>query len=128
MTNLTEQWNKGKLPEGMYYIEYSGADKIDYWFGNYWEDGWNDSVDEVLAEVPSYEEWRDIKDDLATCDKDLNNVCEQKEELYEENTKLKELLKEAREVLKMVDTYCGDYDSINGFLIVEKINQVLGEE
>lgn len=41
---------------------------------------------------------------------------------------LRKLLKGAREVLKMVDTYCGDYDSINGFLIVEKINQVLGEE
>ena len=48
--------------------------------------------------------------------------------LEEENTKLKELLKDAKNVLKMVDTYCGDYDSINGFLIVEKINQVLGEE
>lgn len=48
--------------------------------------------------------------------------------LRAENTKLKELLKGAREVLKMVDTYYGDYDSINGFLIVEKIAQVLGEE
>ena len=45
--------------------------------------------------VPSYEEWRDLKDDLATCDEDLNNVCEQKEELYEENQRLKELLDEA---------------------------------
>lgn len=48
--------------------------------------------------------------------------------LKEENAQLKELLKDARNVLKMVDTYYGDYDSINGFLIVEKINQALGED
>lgn len=53
---------------------------------------------------------------------------EQLNEAVKEVAKLKKLLKEARNVLKMVDTYSGDYDSINGFLIVEKINQVLGEE
>lgn len=48
--------------------------------------------------------------------------------LEEENTKLKELLKECKEVIKNVDTYYGNYDSTNGFLIVEKINQALGED
>lgn len=38
---------------------------------------------------------------------------------------LKELLRDARNVLKMVDTYCGDNDSINGFLIVKRIDEVL---
>lgn len=38
---------------------------------------------------------------------------------------LKELLKDARNVLKMVDTYYGDYDSTKGFLIVERIDEVL---
>ncbi len=48
--------------------------------------------------------------------------------LEEENTKLKELLKECREVIKNVDTYYGNYDSTNGYLVINKIAQVLGEE
>lgn len=125
MTNLTEQWKKGELPLGHYYVVCSKNDTVEilqnrvqivscnkvgitYDFPDYWE------VKQVLAEVPSYELWK--------------AVHEQWEVLLEENTKLKELLKDAKNVLKMVDTYCGDYDSINGFLIVEKINQVLGEE
>lgn len=65
--------------------------------------------------IPTYEEWRDLKDDLATCDEDLNNVCEQKEELYEENQRLKELLKELRMSVMF------DKD------LVEKIDEVLKE-
>ena len=38
---------------------------------------------------------------------------------------LKELLKNARDALKMVDTYYGNYDSTNGFLIIKKIDEVL---
>ena len=116
MTNLTEQWNKGKLPDGDYYIKRRNGDTL---YDNIDSHGvWRNSIDEdiveVLAEVPSYELWK--------------AVHEQWKVLLEENTKLKELLKDAKNVLKMVDTYCGDYDSINGFLIVERINQVLGEE
>ena len=38
---------------------------------------------------------------------------------------LKELLKDARNVLKMVDTYYGDYDSTNGYLVINKIDEAL---
>ena len=101
MTDLTEQWKKGELPEGHYYVkdgENMIAEYIDGYFYNNGEPmtSFSGGVDEVLAPVPSYEEWRDLEDDLATCDKDLNNVCEQKEELYEENQQLKELLNECR--------------------------------
>lgn len=46
-------------------------------------------------------------------------------ELLEENTKLKELLKECKEVIKNVDTYYGNYDSTNGYLVINKINEAL---
>ena len=72
-----------------------------------------------LGQQKVYLYWSDVKD-ICT-----NAVSEAYEQARKENTKLKELLKGAREVLKMVDTYSGDYDSINGFLIVEEINQVL---
>ena len=59
---------------------------------------------------------KDLEDDLATCDKDLNNVCEQKEELYEENSQLKELLTIATDALKCYKqenwTYANVYNYI----------------
>ena len=71
----------------------------------------------------------EIEDDENTKLKTENKwYSEQLNEAVKEISQLKEVLKGAREVLKMVDTYYGDYDSINGFLIVEKISQVLGEE
>ena len=107
--NLTEQWRKGELESGSYYIEYLDGSNHrftkDYYdeefecFDNYQYRG----IKEVLAPVPSYEEWRDLEDDLVTCDKDLNNVCEQKEELYEENQQLKDLLKECREWIEFME-------------------------
>ena len=45
--------------------------------------------------------------------------------LQAENTKLKELLKECKEVIKNVDTYYGNYDSTNGYLVINKIDEVL---
>ena len=115
MTDLTDKWEKGELPEGVYYVLYYKNDtaEVDIYRRVY--SLYNESevrftipqVTKILAPVPSYEEWK---------------------AKLEENIKLKELLKEARNVLKMVDTYYGDYDSINGFLIVEKINQALGED
>jgi hypothetical protein len=89
--DLTEQWEKGELEKGYYYVK--GIKKYDginvYWIGYPIHESERRWIEEILAPVPSYEEWRDIEDDLATCDKDLNNVCEQKEELYEENQQLK---------------------------------------
>ena len=41
------------------------------------------------------------------------------------NTQLKELLKECKEVIKNVDTYYGNYDSTNGYLVINKIDEVL---
>lgn len=63
---------------------------------------------------------------------ELENRMNLERQLYkyvlEENDKLKELLKDARNVLKMVDTYCGDNDSINEFLIVKRIDNAIGEK
>ena len=104
---LTEKWKKGKLPYAEYYIKLGGGE----YTNDVWDiDGWQsfnkkgDVVVEVLAPVPSYEEWR---------------------AKLEENTHLKELLKECKEVIKNVDIYYGNYDSTNGYLVINKINEVL---
>lgn len=60
-TTLTEQWKKGKLEIGQYYIKYKGVYISDKWYGNCWKHGWNEYVEEVLAPVPDYEEWRRLQ-------------------------------------------------------------------
>lgn len=70
MTDLTEQWKKGELPEGHYYVK-DGENMIaEYIDGYFYNDGnpmtsFSGGVDEVLAPVPSYEEWKG-KDDALT--------------------------------------------------------------
>ena len=46
-------------------------------------------------------------------------------DLEAENAQLQELLKECKEVIKNVDTYYGNYDSTNGYLVINKIDEVL---
>ena len=80
---LTEKWDKGELPEGDYYIKRRNGDFL---YDNIDTSGvWLNSIDEdileVLAPVPSYEEWQKV------LNIDFNN-----EVLRLENTKLKELL------------------------------------
>ena len=81
--HLTEQWKKGELPNGYYWIRLSwggmvimayhtafdGLFELD---DHYYD---SDEISEVLAPVPSYDEWQ---------------------AKLEENAQLKELLKECR--------------------------------
>ena len=122
MTNLTEQWKKGELT-GEYWCEITESP---YPERVYLPTCDSNIIVKVLAEVPSYEEWKDIKDDLATCDKDLNNVCEQKEELYEENTKLKDLLKESQHIMKIEKDFSScHFEKAKLEELLTKIDEVL---
>lgn len=90
MTNLTEQWKKGELPSGLYYCNTeNGTEVLKTWVGlnkhinleNMNQDVFISVMDdcEVLAEVPSYDEYMTMKD------------CVKKEfEAVEKYTKYKE--------------------------------------
>ena len=87
MTDLTEQWKKGELPEGIYWVDYysvDGAVMLEYipkHNGFCYEE--KELVQAVLAEVPDYVEWRNM----------VNCACEEHEankRLIEENAQLKE--------------------------------------
>ena len=113
---LTEKWDKGELPEGDYYIKRRNGDFL---YDNIDTSGvWRNSIDEdileVLAPVPSYEEWQASY-----------NCMLENEVLRLKNAQLKELLKECKEVIKNVDTYYGNYDSTNGYLVINKIDEAL---
>lgn len=94
MTNLTGQWKKGKLPDGLYYIQLNdGIITIDYCsqeevdrgrivFECVFEQHEYD-VKEVLAEVLSYDEWKQLNKWVS----EFNAL-----DVSIENTKLKELL------------------------------------
>lgn len=94
MTDLTEQWKKGELPEGWYWVKrvtWSECINMLYNWSDTFLDGDvpvdNDEITEVLAKVPSYEEWKDLKSKLQLKDTayDFDTA-----RLEEENAQLKE--------------------------------------
>lgn len=100
MTDLTDKWQKGELPDGWYYVQLKEgvyADNVksiimDYYteFSDFMKHPY--LTEQVLEPVPSYDEWFKIKN-LAS----LTSLLQEKniECLHREN-KLKELLKEAK--------------------------------
>ena len=112
---LTEQWKKGELPAGWYYIKIADIVFIDFFEGKVWKNKKDEYIDEVLAPVPSYDEWKASEnyiDYLKQCisvyeskDKQATETSIAYNELLEENTKLKELLKECRPSLVRFVSY-----------------------
>lgn len=91
MSNLTEQWKKGELPSGWYWVEGSRAEGIYAYTAEYLNNMYRPRNSErIVEQVPSYNEW----------DK-LNNACHNLEKetacLTVDIVKLKELLKECRD-------------------------------
>lgn len=116
MTDLTEQWKKGELPAGRYWVKYRSG-RIDDWDllgGKTIET--KPEIVEVLAEVPDYVEWRNM----------VNCACEEHEankRLWEENAQLKELLEMCKESLRYHSSLCRDYSKPSMLLIT--IDEVL---
>ena len=131
MTDLTEQWKKGELKKNNYWVKYKNG-KIDTWElseGITIES--KPEIIEVLAPVPSYQEWQETLRTLDAArkaikmeDKTINRLvnsgkqCNYKNaQLVEENQQLKELLKECLAHLTI-----GKYD-----IIVTPINILCDE-
>ena len=96
MTDLTEQWKKGELPEGHYYVK-DGENMIaEYLDGYFYNNGnpmtsFNGGVDEVIAPVPSYEEWMEKTKSLkvlaeAYCKEKQQEVIKTEYCLFDDNT------------------------------------------
>ena len=131
MTNLTEQWKKGELEQGWYYIECIDLPKrwidIDYYRNDCYEDegfckGFFDhndwrGIDKVLAPVPSYEEWQELKEEVEIYH---NNFKLMKAELEREleNQQLKDVI--SKMCMELVDP---DDDMSSG--LAEYFNQDL---
>ena len=77
MTDLTEQWKKGELPSGWYYVKClcENEDRIDYYNASFgcWTS--NDKyIKQVLAPVPSYNEWQAKLEENAQLKKQINHL------------------------------------------------------
>lgn len=116
MTNLTEQWKRRELETNKYYyvrdISYISPAKLGkydnrlYFSGNGVGYGYEENKElEVLAEVPSYEEWKTAYE----C------VVSENEEI----TTLKELLKRIKD-------YMPEYAT--PMTLLAEIDELLGEE
>ena len=118
---LTEQWKQGELPNGYYWIRLSwggmvimayhtafdGLFELD---DHYYD---SDEISEVLAPVPSYDEWQASY-----------NCMLENEVLRLKNAQLKELLKECRPALVRFVTY-DDSEENARILLMNEINEVL---
>ena len=94
MTDLTEQWKKGELPAGRYWVKYRSG-RIDDWDllgGKTIET--KPEIVEVLAPVPSFKEWQKV------LNIDFNN-----EVLRLENQQLKKLLNYIRDEIADMPVY-----------------------
>ena len=103
---LTEQWKKGELKFGAYYVNRLEEHRIWLYNDRSKTPEFQHEIYEILAPVPSYEEWQKV------LNIDFNN-----EVLRLENAKLKELLKECLAHLTI-----GKYD-----IIVTPINILCDE-
>lgn len=107
MTNLTDKWKQGELPEGWYYVKGNRAEGIYAYTAEYLNNMYRPrNGEKIIEQVPSYEEWQ---------------------AKLEENTKLKDLLKECRkplEVLAEKRDACDWYPED----VLAKLYQALGED
>ncbi len=100
MTDLTQDWKDGKLPDGWYYVKYEKSDKIfisECFGGDFPSFYPTDVVKGILAEVPDYNLWQNLWNIADTEHKANNILLEGVERLEKENKELKEKIEKAKE-------------------------------
>lgn len=88
MTNLTEQWKKGELPEGEYYIQSDWCDGVEI---RYVHNNSGDMYDEILTPVPNYEEYQALLSDQLAKNEGVEINAELEAIIKKRETKIKEL-------------------------------------
>ena len=119
MTDLTEQWKKGELPSGWYYVKGNRAEGIYAYTAEYLNNMYRPrNGEKIIEQVPSYEELQNIN-------KSVNDLMASNIKLVEENIKLKELLKEAYPVIEFGDGAMMSKWEANW---LTKAKEILGED
>ena len=141
---LTEQWKKGELPYGRYYVElaYNGNSII---MAEYWWDKTltlddheysREEVKRILAPVPTFEEWqasekynKHLEEKIKIYerkDKQATETSIAYNELLEENAQLKELLEECRHIIGIEKDFATcHFEEYTLVELLTKIDEVL---
>ena len=101
-SSLTEKWKNRELEKGWYYIKVYGKvevarlSKYNQFYNLPVSSGYvaNKDIIEVLAPVPSYEDWRKLKEENDKLDEMCHRLSMEETDRTFECFKLKELLKE----------------------------------
>ena len=116
--HLTQQWKKGELPNGWYWVKGIRAEGIYAYTAEYLNNMYRPRNGErIIEQVPSYEQWQKHR-------KTLLKTQEKNCDLEIINTQLKELLKDC---LESVKKDYGDYLTYTQSAIYQEINQALGD-
>lgn len=132
---LTEQWKKGELPSGLYWVKGRRTKGIYAYTAEYLNNMYRPrNCERIIEQVPSYEQWQASEnyiDYLKQCisvyeskDKQATETSIAYNELLEENTKLKELLRECIPALVRFVSY-DDSEENARILLMNEINEVL---
>lgn len=134
MTDLTEQWKKGELPEGWYWIKGSRAEGIYAYTAEYLNHMYSPkNSDRIIEPVPSFEQWQEYKNENDSMFDTIKMLNKDNGELEKENAKLKELLKKHRDIFARTLALCIDLNfgekQKNQFADdIAEIDQALGED
>lgn len=143
---LTEQWKKGKLPEGWYYVKDEDGQIIIAEYSAYCIDketnetecDWSCSSEpkQALDKVPSYEEWqasekynKHLEDVIELKDKQATETSIAYNKLAEENEELKEILERHKKATAKSQIRSCDLEIINAQLkeLLKKVKDYLPE-
>lgn len=132
---LTADWKEGKLEYGRYWVKNKVWEEpfIDRWLPNYsWEISCKKAIEQVLAPVPTYDEYKAMQDHILYLEKCIS-IYEQKEKqhtndsieynkLEKENNNLRDLLKECKQHL-----YFQKRINNEVITLLTRINAAIGE-
>ena len=131
---LTEQWKRDELPVGFYYLKIDDGENCFYdveeFNGDYFGFYAAADIKEVLAPVPSYEEWKS----MGKFSMEAMKVAEENQQLKGYNEYLRNIIKECE---PHIENVCIALDmekfANGGFLhksneLLSKIRNAIGEK
>ena len=134
---LTEQWKDGKLSAGWYWVKGSRTKGIYAYTAEYLNNTYRPINEErIIAPVPTFEEWKasekynkhleEVIKVYERKDKQATETSIAYNELLEENTKLKELLKECRHIIGIEKDFATcHFEEYTLVELLTKIDEVL---
>lgn len=115
MTDLTQDWKNGKLPDGWYYVQFPGGEIKIYSFYDlcYFRLTFYSDKIKILAEVPDYTTWQNVLktaemehkannrllEDVERLERQVNHLSKTQARQFIDNQKLQVRAEKAKDVI-----------------------------